>query len=75
MNKTRGEIYIKIGKTTFINKFGQKIVISKLNPDLYELDTTILLNKSQIAISITTQSNKVDLWYLRLGYINPQRFK
>nr|PNR44647.1 hypothetical protein PHYPA_014416 [Physcomitrium patens] len=51
--KGRGEICIRASTTTLKNKFGQTIVICKLNPDLYELGTTILLNKPQIAILTT----------------------
>nr|PNR50093.1 hypothetical protein PHYPA_011990 [Physcomitrium patens] len=75
LEKTGGEIRIRASTTTPINKFCQTIAICKLNLDLYELGTTILSNKPQIAIPTTTQLNKADLWHLRLGHINPQRLK
>nr|PNR50588.1 hypothetical protein PHYPA_009774 [Physcomitrium patens] len=61
LDKRGGEICIRGGTTTLINKFGQTIGICKLNPNLYKLGTTILLNKHQITIPTTTQLNKADL--------------
>lgn len=53
MDKAEREIYIKARTTTLINKFGNTIAIYKLNPNLYELGITILLNKPQIVILAT----------------------
>lgn len=61
LNKTRGEIFIRAGETTLKNKFSQTIAIRKLNSNLYESYTTILLIKPQIAIPTIIQFNKADL--------------
>nr|PNR45459.1 hypothetical protein PHYPA_015230 [Physcomitrium patens] len=53
LNKIGREVCIRDGTTTLTNKFGKIIALCKLNPNLYELGTTILSNKPQIAISTT----------------------
>ena len=75
LDKAGGEVRIKAGISTLVNKFGETIATCKLNPDLYELGRTITCNNQQIAIPATTTLNKANLWHLRLGHINQYRLK
>ena len=76
LDRAGGEIRIKSGISILLNKSGQTIAKCKLNPDLYELGTTVIPNKKILAIPATIQSlSKADLWHLRLGHINQYRLK
>jgi len=75
LDKAEGEIRIKAGVSTLINKLGHTIATCKLNPDLYELGETITSMQYALTIPTTSNLNKADLWHLRLGHINQQRLK
>lgn len=61
LDKASGEIRIKYGQLTLVNKFGHTIANCPLNLDLDELGTTIISNKEALAIPTTTHVNKIDL--------------
>ena len=75
LDKVGGEIRIKCGQLTLINKFDKTIANCQLNPNLYELSNRIIPNKKILAIPATTHINKVDLSHLRMGHINKHRLK
>lgn len=75
LDKAGGEIRIKAGVSTLINKLGHTIATCKLNPDLYELGETIVSMQYALTTPTTSNLSKADLWHLRLGHINQQRLK
>jgi len=61
LDKAGGKIRIKFGQLEWINKFGQTIANCNLNPDLYELGTTIIPQKRIMTIHALTNMNKAGL--------------
>jgi hypothetical protein len=67
-DKVGGEMRIKQGQYTLINKSRDIITKCKLNDDLYEFGETIKNESKFIAIPTTTQINMANLWHLKLGH-------
>jgi hypothetical protein len=61
LDKVGGEIRIKSKISILIKILGQTIIWYKLNPNLYELDVTIILSQRVLAILAIMNLNKVDI--------------
>jgi hypothetical protein len=67
LDKAGGEIYIKVGILTLINKFGQVIATYNLNPNLHELGIIVTTNHHEFSIPVTKYLKRAYLWHLNLA--------